>query len=300
MSDQTAAKMEMPCSNVAVVILTLNEAANLPHAIRSVLGWAREIVVVDSNSSDGTAEIARDMGARFFINKFESYSHQRNFALEGTGIASEWILFLDADEWVTDDLKREITLLINSNPKENGFFVKWRMIWMGKWIRRGYYPTWILRLLRRGKGRCEQRSVNEHLIVEGGTGYLSCDFIHEDRKGLDHWLHKHVGYATKEADELLRRDQQALQTEIDAKFWGSQAQRKRWVRYRIWNRLPPLIRPFIYFFYRLILRGGILDGREAVIYHFLHALWLPFLIDAKYLEMKARASVQAGHVPINR
>jgi hypothetical protein len=202
---------------------------------------------------------------------------------------SEWIFFLDADEWMTDELKAEISRIVSSRPEEDGFFVKRRMIWMGKWIRRGYYPTWLLRMFRRGKGRCEERPVNEHFIVHGGLGYLASDFIHEDRKGLDEWIRKHVSYARSEALELIKREGTADQKEIDARFWGAQAQRKRWIRYRIWNRMPPLIRPFAYFFYRLILRGGILDGKEAVVYHFLHSLWFPMLVDAKYLEMKSRS-----------
>ena len=96
-----------------------------------------------------------------------------------------------------DALKQEISALIASRPPENGFYIKWRLIWMGRWIRRGYYPTWILRLFRYGKGRCEDRAVNEHLIVDGLTGRLRNDFMHEDRKGVTEWIAKHNRYATR-------------------------------------------------------------------------------------------------------
>jgi len=160
---------------------------------------------------------------------------------------------------------------------------------MGRWIRRGYYPTWILRLARRGKVRCEERQVNEHLIVEGKAGRLAHDFVHEDRKGLADWIAKHVNYAELEAEELLRAERQSVQREIPARLLGSQAERKRWLRQKVWNRLPPLVRPWSYFFYRLVLRGGFLDGWQAVAFHFLQALWFPMLIDILCLELKRRA-----------
>ena len=110
-------------------------------------------------------------------------------------IETEWVFFLDADEWLPDDLKREIAEVVARNPEENGFYIKWRLIWMGKWIRRGYYPTWILRLFRHGQAHCEDRAVNEHIIVDGKTGQLRHDFMHEDRKGISDWIAKHNGYA---------------------------------------------------------------------------------------------------------
>ncbi|HXG60972.1 MAG TPA: glycosyltransferase family 2 protein [Planctomycetota bacterium] len=277
-----------PPADVSVIILTYNEEANIAQALRSAAGWARQIFVVDSFSTDRTVEIARSFPCEVVQHPFENYSKQRNFALSHLPIGTEWIFFLDADEWLPETLKEEIRETIRRAPRENGYFLKWRLIWMGRWIRRGYYPTWILRLARRGKVRCEDRPVNEHLVVEGPTGYLKNDFIHEDRKGITSWIAKHNAYAAREAEELLRR-RTADFTEIPARFGGTQAERKRWIRKRIWERLPPLVRPFLYFGYRYFLRGGFLDGKAAFVYHFLHALWFPLLIDVKYLELRARA-----------
>ncbi|MBA2262321.1 MAG: glycosyltransferase family 2 protein [Solirubrobacterales bacterium] len=277
-----------PTSRLAVVILTLDEEPNIRQCLESVLGWADEVFVLDSGSRDATVEIARASGAVTAQNPFVNYSRQRNHAINELPIRCEWILFLDADEWMPGPLKQEISALLESSPVEDGFYIKWRMIWMGRWIRRGYYPTWILRLFRHGKAHCEDRAVNEHLIVEGSTGHLRHDFMHEDRKGVFAWIAKHNEYATREASELLAGAQAADYREIDATLTGTQAQRKRWVRYRIWNRLPPLLRPFLYFFYRYVIKGGFVDGREGFIFHFLHALWYPLLIDVKYIELKMR------------
>lgn len=273
-----------PCG-LAVIILTYNEEANIAQALNSISGWANEIFILDSLSSDRTLEIARQYDCHIAQNKFENYAKQRNFALDHLPIQSEWVLFLDADEWVPSELKQEISNVIAASPEENGFYLSWRLIWMGRWIKRGYYPTWILRLFRYGKSRCEDRAVNEHLVVQGKTGKLRNDFMHEDMKGVSEWIAKHNSYATREAQELLNSRSAHGYQEIDARLFGTQAQRKRWLRYKIWNNLPPLVRPFFYFFYRYILAGGFLDGREAFIYHFLQALWFPMLIDIKYLEM---------------
>lgn len=277
-------------SSIAVVILTYNEELNIARALDSVSGWANETFILDSFSTDKTLEIASRYDCHIKKNKFENYAKQRNFAIDQLPITSEWVLFLDSDEWLPTELKQEISALTASCPEENGFFIKWRLIWMGRWIHHGYYPTWILRLFRHGKGRCEDRAVNEHLMVEGKTGRLLNDFIHEDQRGVSDWIAKHNGYATREALELFNTRAAAGYAEVDVHLFGTQAQRKRWLRYKIWNRMPPLIRPFFYFFYRYVLAGGFLDGKEAFIYHFLQALWYPLLIDVKYLEMKMQKS----------
>ena len=275
--------------DIAVVILTFNEEENLPQALQSVVGWAREVFVLDSCSTDRTIEIAKEFGCTTAQHRFENFGRQRNHALEHLPISAEWVFFLDADEWLPEALKREISEVLASKPMENGFYVKRRLIWMGKWIKRGYYPTWILRLFRHGRARCEDRDVNEHIVLEEVVGYLKNDFMHEDRKGISEWATKHVGYAAKEAALLLEHEQQKQRGQLSGRFFGSQAERKRWLRTRLWNRLPPLIRPFFYFFYRYILRLGFLDGRAAFVYHFLQALWFPLLIDIKYLELKQHA-----------
>jgi glycosyltransferase involved in cell wall biosynthesis len=285
-------------ADVAVVILTYNEEANIAHALDSVSGWARQLFVVDSFSTDRTLEVVGRYDCAVVQNAFENYSRQRNFALTQLPIEAEWILFLDADEWVPAELRDEISAVVASRPAENGYFLKYRMIWMEKWIRRGYYPTWILRLFRHGAARCEDRGVGEHLIVDGATGYLRNDFIHHDRKGVDEWIADHNRYATREALEMLRRD--GRPGEIDARFWGgTQAQRKRWLRNVVWNRLPPLVRPFMYFFFRYFVQRGFMDGRAGFMFHFLQALWYYFLIDVRYLELKQqkRLAGRAVHLP---
>ncbi len=278
-------------TDVCVVILTYNEEANISQALDSVIGWASEVFVLDSFSTDRTLEIARNYPCRIVRHHFENYAKQRNFAVEGLGIRTGWVLFLDADEWLPAALKDEIASVIERNPEENGFYLKGRFLFMGRWIRRGYYPTWILRFFRRGKARCGERTVNERLIVEGKTGRLEHDFIHEDRKDFSEWIAKHNRYAQMEAFELLKG---IREDEIRARLLGAQNERKSWLRRHIWNRLPPLVRPFMFFFYRYFLCCGFLDGKPAFIYHFFQALWFPMLIDVRFLEMRNKKQPRGG------
>lgn len=277
---------------LSVVILTFNEELNLNQALSSIKGWADEVFVLDSGSVDKTIEIAKAFGCTVLCNPFVNFANQRNFALKSFSIRSEWTLFLDADEWITEELKAEIKKMISLEPLENGFYIKRRLIWMGQWIRRGYYPSWQLRLFRTGTGRCEDRAVNEHFIVEGQLGRLCCDLIDENQKGLFHWIEKHNGYSSREAVELVNSRNTEGYSEIDVRFFGSQAQRRRWLRYHLWNRMPLFIRPFIYFAYRYFILLGFLDGKRAFLFHFLQALWYPMLIDAKYLEALAKKNIK--------
>ena len=274
---------------LGVAVLTYNEEANLRYALDSVRDWADKILVLDSGSTDRTLDIAKEYPAEIVVHPFESYGKQRNKALQLLRSNVEWVLFLDADETVPESLRSEIDQVLTNQRNTEGYYLKYRLIWEGHWIRRGYYPTWILRLVKSGSARCEERAANEHLIVAGPTGRLRSDFFHYDRKGIGAWIEKHNRYATAEASEIYRsRSEQQL----EGRFFGKPPQRRRWVRETLWNRLPPITRSFAYFGYRYFLRGGFLDGRPGLVFHFLQGLWYPLLIDLKYLE-KTRSAVAA-------
>jgi glycosyltransferase involved in cell wall biosynthesis len=269
--------------DVAVVILTKNEELNLPYALRSVTAWAHEVFVFDSFSSDRTEAIAREHGAVFVQHRFEDYSKQRNAALMQLPITAGWTLFLDADEQLTDDLKREIERVVTSTGY-SGFEIALKFIWRGAWVKRGYYRTAFKTVLfRTGKGRCDDRGVNEHILVDGPLGRLANPIHHEDHRGLDAWLRKHVEYARREAN---RAQTEALPS-VSA-LVGTHAQRKNWIRFHIWQRMPPTLRATALFGKRMLLDLAFLDGPEAVEYHFLQALWFPLVVGAFEAENEGR------------
>ncbi len=269
-----------------LIVLTYNEEVNLGYCLASAKGLARNIFVVDSGSTDKTVEIAQEHGAQVFTHPFKNQAEQFNWALDNLPLASDWILRLDADEYLSDELREELgAKLPQLDASITGLFIKFRMMFLQRWIRYGgYYPIWILRLFRRGVARYEQAEMDERLILEHGTTErLAHDFIHEDRKGLSAWLIKHDQYAIRQARELLRWKELGQSGDIRAKLFGTYLERKRWMRW-FYARLPLFTRCIFYFIYRYFFRFGFLDGIPGLIYHGLHAGWFFFYIDARIVE----------------
>jgi len=283
--------------DLTVIILTKDEETNLPYTLKNVIGWASDVFILDSGSSDKTCELAESMGAQVFYNRFENYAKQRNHALTELPIKTGWTFFLDADEYLTEELKEEIQQTLPTTEFD-GFYIKRRFYFMDRWIRfGGYYPTIILRLFRTGLGQVK-REINEHVEVEGKVGQLQSDFVDHNRKSLSAWIEKHNRYSDMEAKHLIRLEESKAYADKQpkARLFGSQAETKHWIRQKIWNRmLPPLVRPLMYYIYRYFLRFGFLDGKEGLIYHFLQGFWFPFLIDAKYIEMKRAAKTSQAN-----
>jgi glycosyltransferase involved in cell wall biosynthesis len=267
-------------NNVSVIILTYNEAENIERSIQNTISWAHEVIVLDSFSKDNTVEISMSLGAKVIQRKFDNYSAQRNYAIQQIQLETEWILFLDADEYLSEDLMQEINAEL-VNPMADGYYLKRRYYFNGKWIRwGGYYPTWILRLFKKDKGLF-QREINEHLVLNGTTSKLKNYFADDNQKPMNFWWHKHIDYAHKEAYSLFQRNSNYIKVNL----WGSQSDRKLWIRYKIWNHLPVYVRPFIYFFYRYFLRLGFLDG---FVFHFFHGLVYYMIIDSFYMDLKKK------------
>lgn len=270
-------------TTLAVVILTFNESIHIARAVNNVIGWADQVLVLDSFSTDDTVDLAKALGAEVLLRKFDNYKKQREYAIEYYKDKAEWVFFLDADEYLLEELKLEINEAIN-NTDVQGYYMARRLMFMGKWIKwGGYYPTYLLRLFRPEKASV-LRDINEHIFVEGNTRKLKHDFIHDDLKDIGHWIDKHNRYAAYEAEVFLNIQKKS--SRLNNYDWTLQSERKRWMREKVWNTLPILIRPFIYFIYRYFIRLGILDGKQGFIYHFLQGLWCQFLIDVKYFELK--------------
>jgi len=276
--------------DITIIILTYNEELNIQFSLSNVIKWAKEVIVLDSYSTDKTVKIAESLGAKVYYRKFDTFAKQRNYAIQELDIKTEWILFLDADEYLTEELKNEINEVLPFTNK-NGFYLKRRFYFMGKWIKHGgYYPIKLLRLFKKEKGRVE-RDINEQFIVDGKVGELKYDFIDENHKGISDWIDKHNRYSSFEAQELINYEKRQKENQKDdyANLFGTSPQRKRWIREYIWNPLlPPLARPFIYFFYRYIFKLGFLDGKVGFIYFLMHSFCMVLPTSVKYYELKMK------------
>jgi len=276
-------------SNISVIILTYNEEKNVEICLRSIHGWVEDIFIVDSYSNDKTLEVVKKYTNKIYQHPFENHAKQFNWALENLPITTAWIMRLDADERVTPELRDELLeKLPNFENEITGLYVKRRVYFLGKWIEHGgYYPTWLLRIWRRGKALCEDRWMDEHIkINEGKTLSLKHDIIDENFKNLHWWIGKHNSYATREAIDILNLKYNLLNYDsVPACFLGTQEQRKRWMKEKIYANLPLFIRPFVYFFYRYFIKFGFLDSKEGLVWHFLQGFWYRFLVDAKIFEI---------------
>ncbi len=279
---------------ISVIVLTKDEEVNLPQALQSVRHWVEKIFVVDSHSTDRTREIAHEFGAEVVEHDFVNQADQFNWALDTLKIETEWILRLDADEVMSKELWEEIVEAITAprtpHPapsRVNGYYLPRRVYFMGRWIRHGgYYPTYILRLFRKGFARSEERAMDEHIILlEGEARNLTNDFKDDNKKSLHWWIQKHNNYALREAKAIVEGEGEHA---LSPGLFGSQAERKRWLKLNLYNRLPLFVRPTLYFLYRYFILLGFLDGKAGAIFHFLQGFWYRFLVDAKVYEMNRK------------
>ena len=281
-------------ADLTVVILTKNEEKNLRKCIESFRGIVKRFVIVDSYSTDGTENLCRELdgelkkiGSRldFYQNKWVDYATQLNWGLTQTNITTEWSMRMDADEELLEDLAKEIDEKLDTLEEPvNGVIVRRRLIFMGRWIKHGgRYPELLLRIFRTGKAACEQKIMDEHIVLfEGKTIEFKHDLIDNNQKDLEWWTAKHNWYSNREVlDHQLTLEHQMDDSLENGGESTEQAARKRKVKNSGYYKLPKFWRAHLYFIYRYYFKLGFLDGKEGKIFHFLQAYWYRFLVDAK-------------------
>lgn len=260
---------------VSVLIPAKNEEANLPACLTSVQR-ADEVFIVDSQSTDKSAEIAKNYGANIVQFNFNGrWPKKKNWSLDNLPFRNEWVLIVDCDERITPELWEEIAQAIQ-DEEYTGYYLNRRVFFLGKWIRHGgKYPDWNLRLFKHKQGRYENlntedipntgdNEVHEHVILQGKVGYLKNDMLHEDFRDLYHWLERHNRYSNWEARvyyNLLTG--QGDSGTIGANLFGDAVQRKRFLK-KVWVHLP--FKPFLRFILFYIIQRGFLDGKAGYIY----------------------------------
>jgi len=277
---------------ITAIIITYNEEVNLPSVLKNVFNWAEQTFVVDSFSSDRTLEIAKSYGAEIHKHIFRTYKDQRNWALRNLPIKTEWVLFLDADEYISDCLREEIEgVFENVLDGVDGFGIKRKFYFLGKWIRYGdIYPS-LVRLFKKGKTHyIETDGFREKAVVKGFVSKLKNPIIHDDKKGLTEWIAKQTHRAFIDAEERFmnikgKKPNSILNNNNSVNITVEESKRI-WLSLKILSRTPYKIRPLAQFLYRYIIRLGFLDGWQGFIYHFLLQLWRPLMVEAFYEELR--------------
>jgi len=278
---------------VSVLIPVRNEEQNLPDCLRH-LQWASEIFVVDSSSTDDSARLSERAGARVVQFTWNGrWPKKKNWALANLPFANDWVLIVDADERITDELAQEIASAVRDPGDRVGYYVNRRLIFLRRWIRHcGYYPSWNLRLVRRGQGRYERladrepdqtgdNEVHEHLVADGPVGYLRNDMLHFAYPTIGAFVEKHNRYSSWEAHVEVH----GRESELRPRPLGSPLERRRFWRHV--SRTMPF-RPWLRFVYSYVLRLGFLDGRPGFVLCRLIAYY-EFLCAAKAEELRLRS-----------
>jgi glycosyltransferase involved in cell wall biosynthesis len=274
---------------ITAIILVFNEAMHIERCIKSLRGVADVILVVDCYSTDHTVAIARGLGARVLQHPWTNHATQFNWALSQLQDDTEWVLRIDADEYLTAPLITEIRKKKDRiGCAVNGIYMSRRMKFQGRLIKYGgVFPVRVLRLFRWGHGQCEDRWMDEHIKVSGPTADFKGEIIDDNLNTLTWWIDKHNNYASREAIDLLNLELKFMPRSTIADLRrGNEDGVKRWLKEEVYARLPGGVRAFAYFFYRYILRFGFLDGKEGAYFHILQAFWYRFLVDAKVNEVR--------------
>ena len=274
---------------LVAIILTLNEAQHLARCMASLEGVVDKVLVADCFSTDDTIRIAKKNGAHVVEHKWINHATQFNWALKQLDEDTDWVLRIDADEYLTHELAAEIRERLPTLGAEvDGVFCGRRMIFQGQLIRfGGVFPIRILRMFRYGRGECENRWMDEHIKVAGPTVNFRGELIDDNLNSLTWWTEKHNQYASREAVEMLNLKYGFMPVDSIASLsGGSQAGMKRWIKENVYARLPGELRAFAYFFYRYVICLGFLDGRAGTAFHFLQGFWYRFLVDAKVAEVE--------------
>jgi glycosyltransferase involved in cell wall biosynthesis len=282
---------------VSAFVATLNEELNIAAALEC-LQWADEIWVVDSHSSDLTAEIAAEHGAKVVQFDYPGYGPKKmNWALDNLPFRNEWVLFIDADERVTSSLHEEVAEAV-ATDNADGYYIDVEYVFLGRALK-CKRPNWNLRLFKHRLGRFERLGsnvpqtgdieVHEQLLLAGRTAYLRSLLVHRDRRSLRAWIDNHNRYSEWETDvyRSFRREPIAIGRVLSPdSVWRRRALK------RLWVRLPfRSVGRFLLFY---VARRGFLDGRQGFIYSVLMG-WYEFLVSAKLYE--ARLTSIPGQAP---
>lgn len=251
-------------------------------------------MVIDSFSTDDTVKRAEALGAIVYQHEFVNQAKQFIYGMDVANIQTTWVMRLDADERLTKASAAEINELCDKNTETdiNGIILRFEVNFMGKKLRHGgIYPFRKLLVFKHGKAHMEDRNMDEHIVLDEGQAVeVKNDSEHHDYKDLTFYIDKHNKYATREMLDYFERKNAATIGDDD-KLDGT-AKLKRYIKFKIYYKLPMGMRAHLYFWYRYYFKLGFLDGKEGKIFAFMQAYWYRFLVDAKIYEREKKTDVE--------
>lgn len=276
-------------ADITAIVLTYNEAIHIERCLERLKPCCSRLVVVDSYSTDGTIALAKAMGAEVYQNAWQNnHSIQVNWALENCHIQSTWVLRMDADEYLSQELIQEMKDTLETNQDVDGYMLNRGIVYKNQILKHGDVAcTKLIRLWRFGHGTVEQRAMDEHVVIQSGKIKEMKHFLY-DHNLNDHawWKEKHLRYAQREAIDYCLEKKGQLGTEDLSGKISFQAQKKRKLKQSLYNQGPLFIRVILYFLYRFIFKLGLLDGPKGWEFHYKQGAWYRWKVDEniRYLQ----------------
>ena len=264
---------------VTAIIITKNESKHIGRCIDSIKKHVSRIVVVDSGSTDATEKIVLEKGCEFFFNKWRGYSNQINWAINKVSESSDWILRIDADEIINESELKVTEYLSKLNNKINGLNVKRNVYFSKELVKSGdIYNKKILRIIRSGFGKCDNKIMDEHLISKDII--IDSPFTFSDISLIDfkEFVCKHIDYAYLEVNSIY--DNTKIEGQVYKYAKGTRI--RNFLKKYIFYKLPSKLRPFIFYFYRLFIKGGIFDSTGGFYYHLFQGLMYRSFVEYLY------------------
>jgi len=273
---------------ISVIILTFNEDKHIRRPIQSIRSISDDIIIVDSFSTDNTINISKKFKTKIFKNKFINQAQQFNWALNNVKIKNNWILRLDADEYLSKELTYEIKKklpLIDLNKEINGICLTRKQFFMRKLIRFGGRGKLImLRLFRKNFAQCENRLMDEHIMIKKGKILKFKNFFYDDNlNNLENFKEKHKRYAKREAKQYLI--DQNNKRKLNFKY-NTRTMIKKFLITNVYYKIPYQISSMLYFLIRYIVLLGFLDGINGLKYHYVQGFWYRYLVGKNITKLK--------------
>jgi glycosyltransferase involved in cell wall biosynthesis len=283
---------------VSVFVLTGNEELNIRRCLESVAAWSDDIHVVDSDSGDRTVAIAKEYTPHVVNHSYVDHASQLRWAFENLPFRHEWILFLDADNIVSDELRAAIDQrLAHDDGQINGYYCIHKEFFRDRPVMS--MKKWWARLVRHGKAEIDNSELVDYGIkISGKVGYIHEAIIEDNLKerDIDFWIDKHQRFARRMAAEEVFRKRGLIKWAVEPRLFGTSDQSRVWLK-NAWMKFPLFVRPYVYWAYRYFLRGAFLQGSFGLTFTTLQALWFRIVCDMKVQEFER--AIESGEISLD-
>lgn len=267
-------------NKIAIIILTFNSEKIIKKTIKAAQKISKEIVIIDSFSTDKTIGIAKNLKCKVYKRKFINYSDQRNYAIKMCNKSYKWQLHIDSDEVLSEQLIKNINDVLKRDIRNKSYIIKRYVYFMNRKLLFGATSNWHLRLFPSRSTICENKKYDQHFVSNLVSEKINGSLLDINSKNLTDWITIHNKWSTLSSLEKFSKSSKLTK----AKLFGNNIERTRFIK-NIFFILPIGLKSFFLFFVKYFLLLGFLDGRPGFIYIFLNTLWFHTLIDAKKFEI---------------